>query len=151
MRCRVRVKYPKLSQTPGFLLWQISIEWQRLQREALANLDLTHVQFVLLATIHSIESKNEMLSQVKLSSIANVDAMMTSHVLRSLEKRNVVKREKNPSDTRAMILSTTQEGRDLLTKALKVVEEVDSKYLGRAGEDTQDLVNKLKKLTQASI
>ena len=82
----MRVKYPKLSQTPGFLLWQISIEWQRLQREALANLDLTHVQFVLLATIHSIESKNEMLSQVKLSSIANVDAMMTSHVLRSLEK-----------------------------------------------------------------
>lgn len=92
-----------------------------------------------------------MLSQVKLSSIANVDAMMTSHVLRSLEKRNLVKREKNPSDTRAMILSTTQEGRDLLTKALKVVEEVDSKYLGRAGEDTQDLVNKLKKLTQTAV
>lgn len=50
-----------------------------------------------------------------------------------------------------MILSTTQEGRDLLTKALKVVEDVDSKYLGRAGEDTQDLVNKLKKLTQATV
>ncbi|MFZ4772512.1 MAG: MarR family winged helix-turn-helix transcriptional regulator [Chlamydiia bacterium] len=147
----MRDKYPKLSQTPGFLLWKISIEWQRLQREALANLDLTHVQFVLLATIHSIESKNEMLSQVKLSSIANVDAMMTSHVLRSLEKRNLVKREKNPSDTRAMILSTTQEGRDLLTKALKVVEDVDSKYLGRAGEDTADLVNKLKKLTQSTV
>lgn len=147
----MRAKYPKLSQKPGFLLWQISIEWQRLQREALANLDLTHVQFVLLATIQSLETKNETLSQVKLASIANVDAMMTSHVLRSLEKRGLVKREKNPTDTRAMVLSSTDEGRNLLNKASKIVDEVDLKYLARAGEDTQDLVAKLKKLTQIGV
>lgn len=147
----MRAKYPKLTKTPGFLFWKISVEWQSLQRDALANLDLTHVQFILLSTIHSLESSGETLSQVKLASIANVDAMMTSHVLRNLERRGLIKREKNPVDSRAMILSTTDSGRELLERAGKVVDEVDENYLARAGEDAEDLVVKLKKLIQVSV
>jgi hypothetical protein len=37
-------------KSPGFLLWQVTLRWQRKVTIALAPLDLTHVQFVLLAT-----------------------------------------------------------------------------------------------------
>jgi hypothetical protein len=37
------------SESPGFLLWHATLRWQRGIAQALAPLDLTHVQFVLLA------------------------------------------------------------------------------------------------------
>jgi hypothetical protein len=39
----------KPNDSPGFLLWHATLRWQRGIAEALAPLDLTHVQFVLLA------------------------------------------------------------------------------------------------------
>ena len=37
--------------SPGFLLWQVTNRWQAAQRAALKPHRLTHVQFVLLATL----------------------------------------------------------------------------------------------------
>jgi hypothetical protein len=37
------------NESPGFLLWHARLRWQRDIAQALAPLDLTHVQFVLLA------------------------------------------------------------------------------------------------------
>ena len=37
------------NDSPGFLLWHATLRWQRGVAQALAPLDLTHVQFVLLA------------------------------------------------------------------------------------------------------
>lgn len=37
-------------ESPGFLLWRVTLRWQRLMTEALRPLGLTHVQFVLLAS-----------------------------------------------------------------------------------------------------
>jgi hypothetical protein len=36
--------------SPGFLLWRVGLAWQRLMTATLKPLDLTHVQFVLLAS-----------------------------------------------------------------------------------------------------
>ena len=38
------------AESPGFLLWKISNAWQRRLRVALQPYELTHSQFVLLAT-----------------------------------------------------------------------------------------------------
>ncbi len=35
--------------SPGFLLWHVTLQWQRAIATALQLLHLTHVQFVLLA------------------------------------------------------------------------------------------------------
>jgi len=34
--------------SPGFLLWHVTLQWQRAITAVLQPLDLTHVQFVLL-------------------------------------------------------------------------------------------------------
>ncbi|HEY0518719.1 MAG TPA: hypothetical protein VGC84_04425, partial [Ilumatobacteraceae bacterium] len=48
-----RFASPDLS--PGFVLWQVATVWQREIRDALADLELTHAQFVLLASVGWLE------------------------------------------------------------------------------------------------
>jgi hypothetical protein len=43
--------------SPGFLLWHVTLRWQREIAAALAPLGLTHVQFVLLAAAWWLNSR----------------------------------------------------------------------------------------------
>jgi DNA-binding MarR family transcriptional regulator len=54
--------------------------------QALAPLDLTHVQFVLLACTWWLNEQGERPSQIALAAQAGTDIKMTSQVLRSLER-----------------------------------------------------------------
>src|SRR3546814_15453085 len=60
---RAAIDWPTLSATlrpensPGFLLWQVTNQWQRRLRATLEPLGLTHVQFVLLAGLRSEERR----------------------------------------------------------------------------------------------
>jgi hypothetical protein len=50
-------RYPEgPAASPGFLLWHLTLAWQRAVTAVLEPLDLTHVQFVLLATSPSTNS-----------------------------------------------------------------------------------------------
>jgi hypothetical protein len=42
---------------PGFLLWRVSLRWQRLMTATLRPFGLTHVQFVLLASLWWLTEK----------------------------------------------------------------------------------------------
>ena len=44
-------EYEAAEDSPGLLLWQVTNRWQSAQRAALKPLGLTHVQFVLLASL----------------------------------------------------------------------------------------------------
>jgi DNA-binding MarR family transcriptional regulator len=133
-------------ESPGFLLWQVCNAWQRKQREALAALSLTHVQFVLLASTAWLERAHPHLTQAKLAAQAKTDPMMTSQVLRTLEKLGHIKRSHHPSDTRAFCLSTTPKGRKILEKALLVVENVDRAFFASLGKSTPQFCDALKKI-----
>ena len=54
-------------ESSGFLLWQITSVWQRDIRKALSVYDITHSQFVLLASTLWLTLQNEMVTQVMLS------------------------------------------------------------------------------------
>jgi DNA-binding MarR family transcriptional regulator len=124
-------KFDTPDQSPGFLLWQVTCHWQRLQREALAKVKLTHVQFVLLACTSWLEHQKEKVTQIRLASQAGTDPMMTSQVVRTLEKKGLVSRIKDAADSRAMVLSTTEKGKDLAKMALQIVEEVDKNFFSQ--------------------
>ncbi len=38
--------------SPGFLLWQTTISWQRMIKKALEPHDISHAQFVIMAILH---------------------------------------------------------------------------------------------------
>src|SRR5919199_6178960 len=95
-------------QTPGFLLWQAANRWQQRQRAALAAVGLTPVQFILLAGVATLaEDDTPPLTQARVARHARTDAMMTSQVLRALERRKLVRRVAHPTDTRARLLRPT--------------------------------------------
>jgi DNA-binding MarR family transcriptional regulator len=114
--------------SPGFLLWRVSNLWQRQQRAALHPLDLTHVQFVLLASVAWLTREGEPVTQVRLAQHAGADPMMTSQVVRSLAERGLMIRERHPGDTRAVSLRLTPVGHETLAMALPLVEAVDAAF-----------------------
>jgi DNA-binding MarR family transcriptional regulator len=132
--------------SPGFLLWKISNAWQRRQREALLPFELTHAQFVLLATA-TWHSDSETLTQARLAELSGVDPMTTSQIARTLESAGLVKRREHPEDPRAKEITTTTAGREKARAALLVVEKTDSAFFGA---DAPNLIAVLKSLSKRS-
>ena len=89
--------------SPGFLLWHVTLRWQREIAAALAPLGLTHVQFVLLAATWWLNSRGEDPNQLSVARQAGTDVKMTSEVLRRLEAKGLIVRTVDAADTRARI------------------------------------------------
>jgi DNA-binding MarR family transcriptional regulator len=115
-------------RSPGFLLWHATLRWQREVAAALAPLELTHVQFVLLASTWWLNEHGDHPNQVMLAEFSGADVKMTSQVIRSLERKGLVEREVDPSDTRARRLRVTTRGARLAPRAIAVVERVDTEF-----------------------
>ncbi len=116
------------SESPGFLLWHATLRWQRSIAQALTPLDLTHVQFVLLACTWWLNQQGRRPSQIVLASFAGTDVKMTSQVLRSLERKGLVERDVDHADSRALRLRVTRRGARLAPRAIAVVQRVDAEF-----------------------
>jgi len=121
-------------ESPGFLLWHATLRWQRAIAEALAPLDLTHVQFVLLACAWWLNHQGKHPSQVELASFAGTDVKMTSQVVRSLERKGLVERRTDATDRRALRIDVTARGARLAPDAIEAVESVDTSFFGAVRE-----------------
>jgi DNA-binding MarR family transcriptional regulator len=116
--------------SPGFLLWRVTLRWQREVTLALKPLALTHVQFVLLATCWWQNRAGQRPTQAALAEFAGVDVKMASEVIRALEQKGLLDRELDPRDSRARRLAVTADGERLAPAAISVVEAVDARTFG---------------------
>jgi len=130
--------------TGGFLLWRATNAWQRAQRTALEPFGLTHVQYVLLATLAAADKKG--VSQAQASNESGVDPMTTSQVLRALEGRQLVTRSAHPDDRRAHRVTVSASGRALVRKAGPKVEKADNEFFAAAGADKSKVLGALTKM-----
>src|SRR4051812_16180213 len=122
------------ADSAGFLLWHATLRWQRGIAQALAPLDLTHVQFVLLACTWWLNEQGERPTQIALAAQAGTDVKMTSQVLRSLERKGLVERAVDEADTRARRLRVTTRGARLAPRAIAIVEQVDANFFADVPE-----------------
>lgn len=109
----------------GFALWHVTLSWQRAVSAALRPMGLTHVQFVLLASLWWLGEHGQQPSQVALAAHAGTDVKMTSQVLRTLERNGLIERRNDAADTRARQLVVTSAGAALAPRAIDAVEAVD--------------------------
>jgi len=118
------------NDSPGFLLWQVTTIWQRSIRQALDPFELTHSQFVLLYSCYWLNQQAERagVTQVQLAQHTKVDVNVTAQVVRTLQKRGLIDRKPHPTDARANLLTVTQEGISIATRAVRAVEEADRTF-----------------------
>lgn len=122
-------------ESPGFLLWQLSNGWQRRIRNELDQYGLTHSQFVLLAGISWLNRMGTGTTQVELARHSHMDVVTTSQILRLLEKKGLVVRNKHLADSRAKSLTLTASANVLLGEAISCVEQADHEFFEPLGDD----------------
>ncbi|MEP7055077.1 MAG: MarR family winged helix-turn-helix transcriptional regulator [Actinomycetota bacterium] len=134
--------------SPGFLLWRTTLRWQREMTSTLKPLALTHVQFVLLASVWWLATEagqgGQLPSQREVADHAGTDVMMTSQVLRTLEKQGLVTRVADSTDARIKRLAVTRKGAALAESAVAQVEAADAAFF--SGVDNKRLLSTLRKL-----
>jgi DNA-binding MarR family transcriptional regulator len=140
-------KFNGPENSPGFLLWKLTNLWQSRIRKALKSLNLTHVQFVLLANIVYVDGQGKQLTAAQLSRFTKVDKVMVSDVVKTLCSKGLIIKKKDARDSRMSYLLPTSDGQSLAQKAIQVVENTDHHFfeLDRLPdyiEMTKDLVDK---------
>ena len=142
---RLATDFPEAADSPGLLLWQVTHRWQAAQRSALKPFGLTHVQFVLLASLTWLATDGPV-TQKHLADHAATDPMMTSQVLRALEAQGLVRRLPHPSDRRARALAVTPDGEALANRAVVAVEACDRAFFAALGDGTAAFTEALRTL-----
>jgi DNA-binding MarR family transcriptional regulator len=131
---RLDSRFEDADDSAGLLLWQVTTRWQAAQRSVLKPYGLTHVQFVLLASLAWMSgSESGPVSQRVLADHAATDPMMTSQVVRVLESRGWLRRERHPDDGRAFSLRITDAGVALVRRANAAVEQCDEDFFAPLG------------------
>jgi DNA-binding MarR family transcriptional regulator len=141
-------RFAKASDSTGFMLWQVTLAWQRAMRAALDPHELTHVQFVLLTSVWWLGEHEEAPTQQRIAEFVNVDTMMTSQVLRRLAARQLISRELDEKDARARRIVLTDAGREVLTGALVDVDNTDDAFFAVLGPDANTFLRCLSLLRE---
>ncbi|WP_024479273.1 MarR family winged helix-turn-helix transcriptional regulator [Cellulophaga baltica] len=142
---KIEFKFKSPNESPGFLLGQVTLLWQRKHKKVLDPLNLTQTQFVLLTALGWLSREKDNVTQVDIANQGNADRMMVSKVLRTLEEKEFISRQEHPTDTRAKVIKLTNEGAKVLQKALTLIENADIDFFSALGNKlssfNKDLVN----------
>jgi DNA-binding MarR family transcriptional regulator len=125
-------------QSAGYLLWQITMLWQRKIKRELDKIGITHTQFVLLAALGWLAKEKETVTQIDIANHSKTDRMMVSKVLRTCQKKGWITRAEHLIDTRAKSVVLTKEGEDILQTALYIVEKADQKFFSTLKSQESD-------------
>ncbi|MGW0710339.1 MarR family winged helix-turn-helix transcriptional regulator [Streptomyces sp. NPDC002643] len=119
--------------TPGHLVWLLSNRWRTAMDQELAPLDLTHAQYVLLASLFGMERSGRPPSQRELADHTGLEALYVSKLARSLESAGFVRRTRDTEDTRVVRLALTKEGRTAVRPAIDAVQVLLDRLLAPLG------------------
>lgn len=122
---KIEFNFKSPNDSPGYLIGQLTMLWQRKQKKVLDPLDLTKSQFALLCALAWLSNSNKNVTQIDIANQTNFDRMMVSKVLRTLEDKKFVTRQEHETDTRAKTIRLTTNGEVVLQKAIIEIENAD--------------------------
>ncbi len=136
--------------THGYLVWRLSMKWRAAVDRALAPLGLTHAQYVLLASLYGMERAGRRPTQRELADHAGLEALYASKLARALDAGGLIRRERDPADTRAVRLALTGHGREVVRPAVAEVSGLLDRLMaplgGRGGPRAKALAQDLSTL-----
>lgn len=119
--------YASPEESPGYLLWRVSVKWRSSIEDVLKPLGLTHPQFVVLATTAWLTKDGEHTTQADVSRAAEIDPNTLSQIFVGLEKKGLAKRIRK-LDERSKNPTITKAGQESLKRALPAVEKADEAF-----------------------
>lgn len=122
--------FEKPEHSPGFLLWQTMVTWQRRIKKVLDPYDISHAQFVILANVLWFEGVKQTPTQILIVKSTKLDKMTVSKSLKKLVTENLVKRAEHKTDTRAKSVQLTPKGKAMATKLVPMIEKIDAEFFG---------------------
>jgi len=114
----------------GYLLWRVAHRHQREIDRALADLDLTHLQFVALVQSAWLAKTGAVVTQPDLAAYSNIHPMQLSNVLKALEAKGLIARPRNPSDARSKLIAVTAAGIAMLEQAIPRAQSLQGSFFG---------------------
>lgn len=133
------------------LIWRVIKLFIRNKKLILENLNLTCSQFEILSAIHHLQGVKTDIIQAELSEKAPIDPMTTSTILRNLQKKGLITRQRSVINTRTVIVELTKDGIELLEKAYHqirlsselIYQDINQKYLASQLTKLSDRLYKL--------
>ena len=141
--------FEKPEHSPGFLLWQTTMIWQRLIKKALEPHDISHAQFVIMATVLWFKAHKYDTTQSHIVTWTKLDPMTVSKSLKKLVSQGLVHRAEHEIDTRAKSVSLTDKGKALVNRLVPIIEQIDAEFFGTVPHKSQEaLIEILARLTK---
>ena len=122
--------FDKPQDSPGFLLWQTTMLWQRHIKNALEPYNIAHSQFVIMATLLWFEMHEQDITQAFIVNWTKLDKMTVSKGIRDLVVRGLINRVEHETDLRAKNVSLTDDGKKMIQALVPIVEAIDEKFFG---------------------
>ena len=132
-----------VSQNTGFSIWHVVNLWQKIQKDALSPFEMTPVQYLLIAGWAELGENNRSIKQSTLAQHCRTDAMMTSQVIRTLEKRGLVRRTQHKKDGRAIAVQLTEFGQNQFAAAMPAVSQADAQFFIGLGDRVDEFTDVL--------
>lgn len=129
--------FDKPEDSPGFLLWQTTVTWQRLIKKELDHFHISHAQFVILAILLWLNGKNQIATQLLIVKMSKLDKMTVSKSLKNLASQELLKRDEFEKDTRVKKIILTENGQKLAIKLVPIVEKIDADFFGKLNQKDQ--------------
>lgn len=125
-----------LTKDTGFLMLQVSSLWAISHDKALKRYhNLSHMQYAVLASVYWLVLYGEEVTQVRLSQHTKISPMSISKMLKGLEIKGYVYRTAHSTDDRAKAVRLTDQGKQILNKAIKTIAGVDAKFFHVLGKN----------------
>ncbi len=141
-------KHKNADDSPGFLLWKLITLWQGKLANVFEEFSITQTQYAILASLLWFEQNRKPPTQARLVEHTKIDKMTLSKAIRKLEESGLVRREPSETDTRAIQVRFTANGRKLIQRAIMAVERTDDDFFSCL---TKDQLASWKSLTVAIL
>lgn len=93
------------------------------------------MQYAVLASVYWLVLYEEEVTQIRLAQHTKISPMTISQMLKGLEIKGFVIRTTHSTDVRAKAVNLTDQGKEILNKAIKTIAEVDAKFFKVLGKN----------------
>jgi DNA-binding MarR family transcriptional regulator len=142
-----RTRYAEPGDSLGYLLHQLASLWRRQMNARLAEIGLTHTQFIFLIGLAWLARDGADVTQKDLGHYHRASRALTSRVVRLLERNGLVVQVAKPGDARARLLKVTANGTKRLKHAIPMLDQTEDTFLA----ERLDLKRRIKPDLRAAL